>query len=332
VIFFILVCVLLGSTLFHAPPAAAQVRAYQLAATNTMKAGDYLLVDVADASSSTGFRTMRLPYSTLVSLLQSTNGLSVTNSSTTITNNSTNWFFFGTNLLSDEYLSNLFTTNIFLVDSYISNWFQTNIFGTNASGDLYWSNVIGADATLSNWFYNFSQTNEPGSNFFLTNVYTTVEATSNYFTTNYSPTIIQYIDYGSVGRLYVTNVWYLGSNMLLELKVTNWIAAKAYHFMTNAWPGPTNLLDLEWGWQRYVASSDCQITGLTNHNRWANETHNALLTISNAAATNITLRIPADVTTGDGLRAYVISNGLIGKLSLERDPAGPSNAVFRLFY
>lgn len=219
VLSFILLTVFSLSTIFHAPPALAQTRAYQLASTNTLKTNDYFIVDIADAGSATGYRTMRIPYSTLLSILQS-------NVFQTLSTNSlTNGFVFPTNLLSDDYLSNLFQTEIFVADSYISNWFATNgaLLSTNAPTSVWPSNVFGLDAYMSNWFDgHLIQTNTYASNWYGTNLIQTVNITSNYITTNVTHITELTYDVGNVGTLNATNVamWYSTIRTLNATNVT----------------------------------------------------------------------------------------------------------------
>lgn len=109
-------------------------------------------------------------------------------------------------------------------------------------------------------------------------------------------------------------------------------AANAYQVFTNAWPGATNSVNMINQWQKYMAYTPCSITGLVNQSVGGKVVNNVLVTITNAASTNITLYYEGAIRTGDGARSWVITNACEGKLSLEYDPNGSTNGVFRMFY
>lgn len=100
-------------------------------------------------------------------------------------------------------------------------------------------------------------------------------------------------------------------------------------YATNTWAGPVAPLPMNQGHQYYSTLTNCVVTGLSNTSN--NVAQAVILTIQNSAATNISLYIPASVRTGDGLRTYVITNGGVGKISVERADS-LTNAVFRAFW
>lgn len=111
----------------------------------------------------------------------------------------------------------------------------------------------------------------------------------------------------------------------VTLNVTNGI-----NFSTNSWAGPTNTLDLSLEDQYFQAGTDCSITGVIN--KLADRRSTVLLTITNSATTNITLRM-AGLTSGDGSRAFVVTNAAIGVVSISYSPVfGQTNFVERNFW
>lgn len=127
---------------------------------------------------------------------------------------------------------------------------------------------------------------------------------------------------GAAGRLVSTNT--------PQVDVS--VATKAFQVFTNQWLGATNSVNMTNQWQKYMAYTPCSITGLVNQSVGGKVVNNVLVTITNAASTNITLYYEGAIRTGDGARSWVITNACEGKLSLEYDPNGSTNAVFRMFY
>lgn len=117
-----------------------------------------------------------------------------------------------------------------------------------------------------------------------------------------------------------------------EIDTTSTVTATAYKVYTNSWAGATNSIDLTYGWVKYLAYTPCSVTGLTGKGSTGKKVQNTLLTITNAASTNITLYYTGTVRTGDGARSWTITNACEGVLSLEFDPNDSTNAVFRMFY
>lgn len=102
----------------------------------------------------------------------------------------------------------------------------------------------------------------------------------------------------------------------------------AVSYNTNAWAGPTNPIVLTTNYQFFVASTDCDITGisgqLSDQNTWAT------LTVSNSTASPITVRSTA---TGFRLQgsastaALVIGAGKEGYLSFHSRGTLSTNVV-----
>lgn len=117
-----------------------------------------------------------------------------------------------------------------------------------------------------------------------------------------------------------------------EVDTAGTVTATAYKVYTNSWAGATNSIDLTYGWVKYLAYTPCSVTGLTGKGSTGKKVQNTLLTITNAASTNITLYYTGTIRTGDGARSWTITNACEGVLSLEFDPNDSTNAVFRMFY
>lgn len=269
VLFVILSAVLCLSTFFHPPPALAQTRVYQLTPTNTMKAGDYFVVDIADPSSSTGFRTMRLPWTTLWSLVDSN-----------VSQVLTNYGFIGTNFLIEPVVSNYFFTNAFF-DTYLSNYFRTNTFWTNA----YHTNV-----TITNYYEGDTYV----SDYFTTNIYINNEYVSNYYatnttfyqwyiTSNYFTTVTNVRQFITQGLMPTTNRWN-GPTNTLQLRFWH----QAYASYTPCYVS---------GVVRQVSADD------------ARQDQETYLSLFNLADTNWQLTLPEGMISDEGMSGYTCEAG-----------------------
>lgn len=246
-----------------------------------------------------------------------------------------NYYLYSTNIYNhDTYVSNYFTTNVWL-DTYVSNFFVTNLtlLETNSYFTDYVTNVFNQ--------YDYI------SNFWATNIFVNDTYVSNYYTTNqyFWTTNITYDTYTYYTNLYTTNLFvdyitnnysYITNLYTSNAYITNITAKNVYitgmTVSTNAWAGPTNTINMALNWSYYATYTPCSITGLTGNDPAGLYVASQLLTISNAASTNITVYLPASVRTGDGARSYTITNATVGKISFEYAPIPSTNAVFRLFY
>jgi hypothetical protein len=97
-----------------------------------------------------------------------------------------------------------------------------------------------------------------------------------------------------------------------------------------SWSGPTNSISMLNQYTRYATSTDVQITGITflaaAYAQWT------VLRITNSAATDKTLFLPATWTTDDGARSYVLTNARVSILSVGTYGTDMTNAVFRTMY
>ena len=133
-----------------------------------------------------------------------------------------------------------------------------------------------------------------------------------------SPNGVEAVTAGFVGN---------GAGLTNLVGATNFSSSVTYNFNgkttfnavsynTNAWAGPTNPIVLTTNYQFFVASTDCEITGvsgqLADQNTWAT------LTISNSTASPITVRSTATGFRPQGSAtssAMVIGAGKEGYLS-----------------
>lgn len=119
------------------------------------------------------------------------------------------------------------------------------------------------------------------------------------------------------------NVW--GGSNYFPLLYVNGIK-----YGTNLWLGPTNVIDLNLASQSYKTFTPISINGWSNVSpAFVGAT---VLTITNAATTNITMTLNTSITTDDGGRAYVVTNGTIRVFSLRLNPSGFTNDVSRTFF
>jgi hypothetical protein len=119
------------------------------------------------------------------------------------------------------------------------------------------------------------------------------------------------------------NVW-TGSNYFTQIYLGGNI-----RIATNTWAGPTNTLDLSYASQDYVTYTPMSITGLVN--KVTGYVSGVSLNITNAASTNVNLYLPASITTDDGGRQYVVTNGTLRTFSLRQSPNYTNNVTRTMF-
>ena len=252
-------------------------------------------------------------------------------------NNFTNNYSFITNLYATNVYVNFFTnnyafiTNLYATNTYIeyltNNYlYTTNLYATNVYVNFFTNNyAFITNLYATNTYIEFLTNNYLyTTNLYATNVYI------NYFTNNWMVTTNLYATNTYV--LYFTNYYaYITNITAKEMWITNITVYWNIGFITNAWDGPTNNLPMWLASQDYETATDCSITNILGVSN--NVVQHVLLTISNSAATDVTLRIPAQWRTGDGARSYVITNAGIGLLSVEYNPnGGRTNAIFRFVW
>ncbi len=125
-------------------------------------------------------------------------------------------------------------------------------------------------------------------------------------------------------------LWISGDLLSTNGFFTN-ITATLFLNATNVWAGPTNTIDIRTNWYKYKTWTPIELTGITGKLVEGKGTQPILLTITNAADTNITIYYTGPIRTGDGNRSWSVTAGNEGKIALEYDPNGSTNLVFRLF-
>lgn len=152
----------------------------------------------------------------------------------------------------------------------------------------------------------------------ITNELSAIAFIQNYLLTNV--TFISNVAY----EVSTNNLIFTGSNFINILYVNGIVES------TNAWAGPTNIVDLHIYSQFYKTVTPVSITGWTNED--PNYQGSAILDITNAATTNVTMTLASTVTTDDGARSYTITNGTLRVFSLRKSPLGITNQVSRTMF
>ncbi len=254
----------------------------------------------------------------------------------------TNFVLYSTNIYNtDTTVSNYFTTNVFN-NTYMSNFFLTNqvFYVTN----LYLTNI-----NVTNYLSYISNTFV--SNFFNTNIFVNNSYVSNFYTTNYNPLITVTSNYIYNVAWPLTNATLYGTTTFspvsgsaagrigifsagvetISLAASNAaIAGGVFWFKTNSWAGPTNNLPMNLEDQYYIATSDVSVTNLNNLPT-AGYSSGVVLSITNSASTNITLRFPASIVIPERTASVTISNGSGGIFSIKYSPVRGTNGVYRQF-
>jgi hypothetical protein len=258
---------------------------------------------------------------------------------------------FGSNLfnLDNAYVSNWFNSilmtnpcpaafygsNVFAasftnshIDQTVSNWFATNgIISMGAYTNFAISNIWGG---LSNLITQLIATNAPASNYFETNLWYPTIVYSNYNTTNI--TVWDFGDHIFTGKVTLTNVWIIGTNQVNYFNNTNLLVSQQYATHTNTWAGPSNVVDLRFGDLYYRTFTPLAITGLTNKVRDVfGMVLPVMLTITNAASSNVTLTLPDGMIIPQRTNSLTISNASQFMLSIRYHPLAGTNAIRQQF-
>ena len=269
-----------------------------------------------------------------------------------VTQLTSNYFVFNTNIFnSNTYISNYFNTNVFN-NSYVSNFFNTNVFSTNiAISYITVTNYYAPDTFVSNFFNtNIFVTDNFVSNYFVTNLFQTIAISSN-FTYNITWPMTNATLYGTTtfspvsgivpGRILLSSsgvdtISLVASNGAIASTINNVqhifagdaIVTNGTFFMPHIWAGPTNPLPLFYARQYYTTWTPVSITGYSGKSN--NVTEQLLITITNAATTNVLATLCAGTMTGNWTNQYTISNASTAKIWFEYDPvSNDTNAVFR---
>lgn len=215
-------------------------------------------------------------------------------------------------LLGSNYLARAVTTNLTVTGT-----------GTNLFGYSDFTNVANEAILIKRGGIIVGTTNVNTT--YLTNTYlysTNAYITILYVTTNYS-------DYDYITNLIVKNlradIAYVSNTY-----ATNITIVQGFNQSTNAWDGPTNNLPMNKMEQYYLTYTPCSITNLSSLPP-STESANVILTITNAASTNITLYLPHAGIIPERTASVTISNASEGVISVRYRPQSKTNAVFRLF-
>lgn len=184
----------------------------------------------------------------------------------------------------------------------------------------------------------------PISNFYITTNFVSYQyVTNQYVSTNYT-------DYSYVTNLYVTtNTTFVSiiTNLYVSnafftnisanrLTVNNFYTSdgtitNGIYFVTNAWAGPTNPIDLRLQDQYYDTLTPLSITGFQNRSNTVSQS--VVLTIRNLSATNVTCFLAAGVRTALFTNSFTILPSTDAILSMKYSPSGPrTNAITQAFY
>lgn len=269
-----------------------------------------------------------------------------------LTEQVTNYFLFSTNIyqsyptyVNNSYVSNYFQTNAFL-DTYVSNYFNTNIY--NYATNLYYfstnlsvTNFYLTDNYISNFFNtNIFVVDNTVSNFFATNIYNTINISSNY-TYQYDLNPTNLVMYG--------NTWMFGyadnPNPTLQIQgplysifldggtgdigLSGTVFASAFSLYEDSWPGPTNSVDMLTSDQYYVTYTPVSITGFTSFPTDPGQGWSGLITITNAASTNVLLTLPSGLRIPERTNQVTLSNASQSMLSIKWSHKSGTNGVPR---
>lgn len=332
---------------FHEQPHATAINNNDFLAieNNTPSAYKYVLLSELRAYTSgtnsnpnnTGYFQTNYVYVLVATNIYTTNAqiffitnaveyTQTTYSTNNILNNITNNLF----VTTTEYVTNSFTvfqTNVFTETTTL---YATNTLIYNITNNvLVTSNLFTTNAVIINLTNNVLVTsNLFTTNAIINNITNNVLVTSNLFTTN---AIINNItnDVLVTSNLFTTNA--IINNITNTYLLTTNVTATGIVFPEYAWAGPTNTLVCG-GTNRwtFTATSDCAITQLLAYA--AGYANSALLSITNSATTNITIRwsAPIRIPYGYSSREYVLTNSDVIMFSADVAKYG-SNVVPRGF-
>lgn len=222
-------------------------------------------------------------------------------------------------------------TNLTLTNAAVSNA-QSSIYVTTPTltNKVYGSNVVGAVGDATNSTYAGTATN-------LLNYTFPANTTAGVLTNNGSGTLswvpIEQIITNTTFNTFTSTVVQVTELTVLSnatirggLTVNNVTVTNTLAFTTNAWAGPTNVIDAQKARVRYHSYTPCHISGITNKTTFT--VGGVLLTLENISATN--WNVTLDGGFSGGARTHVVTNGQTIKLSIEYDPSGPeTNYVAR---
>lgn len=184
------------------------------------------------------------------------------------------------------------TTNaniIFVTNLYSTNIFTTNLFAQFITNNTFYSTNILASFITNNYFFS--------TNSFISN------ALINYITN--------------------VDITVKGNASINYLVVSNNVFTH-----TNTWANaPTGTVDLSVQDQYVKTFTPMSITGFVNRSNVVTEP--VVMTITNAASTNITVYLAGGIQIPDRTLNFTVSNASFGIFSLRYHPVGLTNGLFR---
>lgn len=256
-----------------------------------------------------------------------TTNLFVTNSTIQfLTNN----FFYTTNV-TEQFVTNQLSYITNLYGPFITNnqLYSTNIYVTNVTANFitnntsYITNLYGPFITNNTLYSTNIYTTNLTANFITNNTLITTNLyVSNVFATNITVDVL-------TNNLFVTSNAYVTNLYVSNIFATNITLMEAI-WDTNKWNGPTNDVSFKATYQKYVTSTDMEMTGLIDSS--ASNANTSVVLIDPGGATR-TLYFPAQFTnyTSDGNNAYVIPKTNIALVTLFQYGNQNTNVVVRLF-
>ncbi len=175
------------------------------------------------------------------------------------------------------------------------------------------------------------------TNLFVTNAYVTnLYAISSYVL--YQTNINLYSSNAYITNLYaetITNVTIRTVDLtahkgsVINLYSGDATFTNGIYFQTNYWAGPTNTIDLRQADQYYATYTPLSITGFVNKSNSVSES--VVLTITNAASTNVSLYFPAGIAPTNLMGGTVITNATSSIFSIRYHPLAGTNAMTKSF-
>ncbi len=210
-------------------------------------------------------------------------------------------------ITTNAYISYLTNNYQYVTNQFVTFSFVTNLTAVNNSltfitnNILYSTNIFVTNASLT---------------FITNNTFWSTNATINNIT-NQNTTVQNTFNVNGKATLTVVNT--------LATTATN-----GFFVLTNSWSGgPTGTVDLSYSDQGYRTLTPLSITGFINTSNTVVES--VVLSVTNAASTNILLTLPSGLRIPERTNQVAVSNASVGILSIRYHPAFGTNGVYRQF-
>ena len=192
--------------------------------------------------------------------------------------------------------------------------YTTNVYANYITNQVLWTTNVYASYITNNYLYT-------------TNVYATYITNGYLYSTNITST------YLTNTYLYTTNVYaeYITNNYayITNLTVNNLTVLNNTVIEPSVWGSSTGAVSFTKQDQYRATYTPVSITGFTD--KPATNVANAMITITNASSSNITVYLPGGVVIPERTTTVTISNASQGMLSLRYHPNAGTNGVFRQF-